>query len=101
MDKVAKDLTFVPYSIRVLNGGNNNWWTGPKSNRTGSRLRVVEHLKKARVPVLKMVDTKTNIEFDLTSGSSSVNKRHIELCKAIAVKYPSHPTLTLSLKSFL
>ena len=45
LDTVSKNLTFVPYEIRVQRG-ISNWWTGPKSN-TGSRLRVVEYFKKA------------------------------------------------------
>ena len=34
----------------------------------------------AKVPILKMKDTLTDIEFDISQGSSSVNKRHIEIC---------------------
>ena len=82
LDKVSKLLTYVPYEQR----GGQEWWS---SSREISRLRVVEHLKQARVPVLKMKDSKTGIEFDITTGASFVNNRHIQICKKAAEIYPS------------
>jgi non-canonical poly(A) RNA polymerase PAPD5/7 len=62
---------------------------------------VVEHLKGARVPVLKMIDTQTEIEFDITTGSSFVNNRHIQICKKATEEYPGLKQLVTLLKSYL
>jgi DNA polymerase sigma len=67
--------------VKYSNRCNSFHWTGPKSKNKLSRLEVTEYLNKARVPILKMKDRKTQIEFDISQGSSSVNNRHISICR--------------------
>jgi DNA polymerase sigma len=88
LEKIAKSLTFVP--------GEDSWSCGKKS-----RLQVLDHLKQAKVPILKMRDKKTQIEFDISQGSSSVNNRHIQICRAALQKYQNFKTLVLVFKDYL
>lgn len=62
LDIVSKNLTFVKGQFRK----DFIHWTGPKSKNKQSRLEVIEYLNKARVPILKMRDKNTEIEFDIS-----------------------------------
>ena len=73
LDKIIRVLTFVP-------GQEQSCWTGALSKK--SRIQVLDHIKTAKVPILKLKDRKTQIEFDISQGSSSVNNRHAQICKA-------------------
>lgn len=66
-----------------------------------SRVQLVEDLKSARVPILKMKDSLTDIEFDVSTGSSAVGKRHIEICRNAQKHYKGLKCLVLALKKFL
>ena len=48
-----------------------------------------------------MKDKVTGIEFDVSQGSSAVNKRHIEICRRSQKYYSGLKTLVLSLKKYL
>ena len=98
LGQISANLTFVKGYYRNKNPIH---WTGPKSKNKRSRLEVIEYLSKARVPILKMKDRVTQIEFDISQGSSSVNNRHIAICRESQKLYPQLKTLVLILKKYL
>jgi DNA polymerase sigma len=59
LDKISQNLIFDP------DHHLNTKWTGPKK-ASECRLEIIEFLKHARVPIVKMRDKKTKIEFDLS-----------------------------------
>lgn len=87
--KVSRDLTHVPGDV------TDDIW------RSQGRLEELDHLRHARVPVLKMKDRNTGIEFDVTQGSSQVNNRHIKICRRAQTVYPTIKETILCLKSYL
>ena len=87
LERLSRNLTF--YSSVA--------WDGRKKER----LEIIEVLKHARMPILKMRDSLTGIEFDVSTGSSTVNKRHIDICQRAQKVYPGLKTLVLALKHFL
>ena len=58
-------------------------------------------LKHAKMPIVKMRDSITKIEFDVSTGSSTVNKRHIEICRKAQKVYKGLKITILALKRFL
>lgn len=48
-----------------------------------------------------MKDTLTDIELDISQGSSAVNKRHIEICRKSQIHYKGLKNLILTLKYYL
>jgi len=51
------------------------------------RIQFIEHLRHAKVPILKMRDSITGIDFDISQGGSFVNNRHIEIVKKASCIY--------------
>lgn len=99
LEVISKCFTYLPYSLRAQQGENKQW-TGP-NRKYISRIREIEFIRHARVPVLKMVDTHTGIEFDVTTGASFVNRRHLHICKKAQAKYSGLKNLVLLMKSYL
>lgn len=94
LEKIGKNLTYSEECI----GDRRE----PKIwSRSTARLELIEYFKQAKVPVLKMQDKVTGIEFDVSQGSSAVNKRHISICRRSQKLYGGLKALVLTLKKYL
>jgi len=62
MVQIGKNLTYVNY--HCLEG---EAWTGPSVKAIArGRIQFIEHLRHAKVPILKMRDSITGIDFDIS-----------------------------------
>lgn len=62
LEMIGKNLEFKPHSEEnEKEEEGDEVWTGPRCKAVRSRLVVTEYLRKAKVPVLKMYDRKTQI----------------------------------------
>ena len=67
------------------------------------RLQIKDIIKTSKVPVLKMKDSMTDIEFDISQGCQSVSQRHVQICKQAQQVFEKQNfrSLYLSLKFYL
>ena len=67
------------------------------------RLKIIDHIKFARVPVLILYDKPTGISIDLTTGSeiSPIIERHIKICQRTLDLYPKFLEIYHLMKIYL
>jgi non-canonical poly(A) RNA polymerase PAPD5/7 len=88
LEKISNNLTYNSLSWGNSFGGKD-------------RIRIIEVLKRTRMPIIKCQDTKTDIEFDISTGTSAVNRRHIEICRKAQKHWTGLHHLMLALKYYL